>query len=55
MIRRIMRHNLPLLLLLAACAEGGGGKIAWVTDYDAGLKQAAAEKKPVMLYFGSAG
>lgn len=44
------------MIVLAACGDGGGGgKIAWVKDYAAGLKQAASEKKPVMLYFGSDG
>jgi hypothetical protein len=51
-----MKRFIPLLML-AACGEEAAApdKIPWVKDYDAGLKQAAAEKKPVMLFFSAPG
>jgi len=52
-----MKRITLLTLLLGACSEEADsmGKFAWVTDLDAGLKQAAAEKKPVLLMFSGPG
>ena len=42
---------LALLALLLVPAHAGGGKLSWVKDYDAGLKQARETGKPAMVYF----
>lgn len=49
-MRRTIAAVLGMLLWASALA-GGGGKIAWGTDYAAGLKEARKEGKPLMLYF----
>lgn len=34
-----------------ASDEAGGEGLAWLTDFDAAKKQAAAEKKPILMFF----
>ncbi len=43
---------LPIIVLLAFSAQEGPGKIKWVHDYEAALKTAKEQGKPIMLYFG---
>lgn len=51
-----MRHALVLLMLLsAASAAMAQGKIAWIENFEEGLKKAKDSGKPILLYFGTSG
>ncbi len=54
---RFITAALVIIVLASGCmtnpnpANEGAARVAWLSDYDAGLKHARAENKPMLLYF----
>lgn len=42
---------MALVLLVGAAVAGGGGKLPFLTDHDAGLSEAKQSGKPTFIYF----
>ncbi len=44
---------MALVLLIGGAAVAGAGKLPFLTDYDAGLKEAKQTGKPAFVYFSA--